>query len=149
MKSPLVFFGVRAVGEAVANGHVCLAAKDGFDHGLGLGFVVGVVAIDHEVAVGLDVAEHLPAYVTLALAGLEPDDGAMLSSNLGGIIAGVIVINVDGCSGKLPDVIVDDLTDGQRLVVTRDDDGNVLIIILQCRLPWPLCWYELVYAGMN
>ncbi len=54
VEGALVFLAVGAVGEAVAHGHSGLAGKDGPHHLAGLGLVVGVVAVDHEVAVGLD-----------------------------------------------------------------------------------------------
>ena len=38
--------------------------------------IVGVVAVDHDVDVGVDVGEHAPDHVALALATLGGDDRA-------------------------------------------------------------------------
>ena len=51
-------------------------------HGGGHRRVVGVVAVDHQVEVGLDVAEHAPDDVAFALLCLPADDGAGRARNL-------------------------------------------------------------------
>ena len=78
MEGALVLLGIGAVGEAIAHGHVCLSFEDGFAEGTGGLCGVGVVPVDHEVAVGVDVTEHLAAHVALSLARLEAHCGAML-----------------------------------------------------------------------
>ena len=69
MEGALVLFGVDAVGKAVAHYHICLAREDGSAEGARRFRGVGIVAVDHEIAVGVDVAEHLPADVALAWRG--------------------------------------------------------------------------------
>lgn len=56
---------------------------------------VGIVAIDHEVAVGIYVTEHLTADVPFALAGLVPDYSAATVGDFGGAVGRVVVIDVD------------------------------------------------------
>ena len=62
---------------------------------------VGVVAVDHEVVVGLHVAEHRAHHVALALPGLAAHHGAVLAGDLGRAVGGVVVVDVDdGGSGS-------------------------------------------------
>ena len=82
MESTLVFLGVGAVGKAVAYGHVGRAVKDGLAEGFGRLGGIGVVAVDHQVAIGVDVAKHLAAHVALSLAGLKADRGAVLGGTV-------------------------------------------------------------------
>lgn len=78
VEGALVLLRVGAVREAVAHGHVRLSFEDGFAEGTGGLCGVGVVPVDHEVAVGVDVTEHLAAHIALSLARLEAHCGAML-----------------------------------------------------------------------
>ena len=61
---------------------------------------VGVVAVDHEVAGSVDVAEHLAADVALALARLEAHGGAMLARDSGRAVGRVVVVDVDRGPGS-------------------------------------------------
>ena len=81
VEGALVLLGVGAVGQAVAHGHVRLAREDRVAEHAGRLGGVGVVAVDHEVAAGVDVAEHLAAHVALALARFEAHRGAVLARN--------------------------------------------------------------------
>ena len=83
VEGALVLLGVGAVGQAVAHGHVRLAREDGVAERAGRFGGVGVVAVDHEVAACVDVAEHLTAHVALSLARFEPHRGTVLQGNLG------------------------------------------------------------------
>lgn len=87
---------------------------------------VGVVAVDHEVAVGIDVAEHLPTDIALALARLILDDSASRAGDLGGAVGRVVVVDVDGRLGKLAAEVIDDLADSQGLVIAGNDDRNTV-----------------------
>lgn len=78
---------------------------------------VRVVPVDHEVAVGLDVAEHLADDVALALPGLESHHCAVGAGDFGGIVRGVVVVDVYRCLRKFPVEIVHDFGDGYRLVI--------------------------------
>ena len=81
MEGSLVLLGIGAVGEAVAYSHISLAEKNGVAQRAGRVGRIRVVAIDHEVAVCLDVAEHLTNDVAFALTRLVPHDGTMLRSD--------------------------------------------------------------------
>ena len=126
MEGALVLLGVGAVGKAVAHYHICLAREDGSAEGSRRFRGVGIVAVDHEVAVGVDVAEHLPADVSLALTRLVPDDSAAGACDLGGAIGRVVVVDVDGRVGKFAAEVIDDLGYRRRLVVARDDHGDFM-----------------------
>ena len=81
MESALVFLGICAVGKAVAYGHVGRAVEDGLAEGFGRLGGVGVVAVDHQVAIGVDIAKHLTAHVAFSLTGLKTHRGAMLGGD--------------------------------------------------------------------
>lgn len=83
VEGALVLLGVSAVGEAVAHGHIRFSRKDRVAESSGCLSGIRVVAVDHEVAACVDVAEHLTAHVALSLARFEPHRGAVLQGNLG------------------------------------------------------------------
>ena len=62
---------------------------------LGARRIVGGVAVDQHVDVGLDVGEHAPHHEALALALLAPNDGAGLGRRFDRAIGGIVVVNVD------------------------------------------------------
>lgn len=132
VEGTLVLIGVGAVGQAVAHGHVHLSGEDGVAKRAGGLGGVGVVAVDHEVAAGFDVAEHLSAYVSLALAWLEAHRGTVLQGDSGRAVCRVIVVDVDRCPGELAVEIVYDLSDGDGLVVAGNDYRCVCILQDKC-----------------
>ncbi len=85
---------------------------------------VGVVAVDHEVVVGVDVAQHLAHDVALALAALHLDRGPVGARDVAGAVGGVVVVHVDGRLGQHAPEVVDHLGDGHRFVVAGYDDGH-------------------------
>ena len=87
-------------GEAVADHHVVAFEHLGDHVGRGVGGI-GVVAVDHEVAVGFDVSEHLAADVALTLTRLKADRRAMLCCDVGSLVRRVIVIDIDRSLRKL------------------------------------------------
>lgn len=132
VEDALVLLGVGAVGEAVAHGHVRLAGEDGIAERAGRLGGVGVVPVDHEVAGGVDVAEHLAADVALALARLEAHRGAVLPGDPGRAVGRVVVVDVDRGPGELAAEVVDDFADGDGLVVAGNDDRCVCVVQDEC-----------------
>lgn len=128
VEGALVLLGVGAVGQAIAHGHVRLARDDRVAERAGRFGGVGVVAVDHEVAGSVDVAEHLAADVALALARLEAHGGAMLARDSGRAVGRVVVVDVDRGPRELAVEVVDDLADGDGLVVAGNDDRCVCIV---------------------
>ena len=120
----LVLLRVRPVGEAVAHGHVRVSGEDGLAQGARGVRGVGVVPVDHEVAVGVDVAEHLADDVALALARLGHHDGARGGGQLGGAVGGVVVIHVNVGARQCCLEITHYLADGDFLVIARQQYGN-------------------------
>ena len=86
MEGALVLLGVGAVGKAVAYGHVGRAVKDGLAEGFGRLGGVGVVSVDHQVAIGVDIAKHLAADVAFSLTRLKTHRGTVLCSNVRGVV---------------------------------------------------------------
>ena len=127
MEGAFVFLTVGAVGEAVAYGHVGLTVEDGLTHLACLGLVVGIIAVDHKVAVGFDVSEHLTADIPLALAWLKTDDSAVFERDGRSLVLGIVVIYVKRCTGKLALEIVNNLANSQGLVIAGDYYCNVFV----------------------
>ena len=68
------------------------------DHGARARGIVGRVAVDQHVDVGVDVGEHAPHHVALALVGLSPHHRAGRAGDLGGAVGRIVVVDVDrGC----------------------------------------------------
>ena len=67
---------VFLVVHAGADDHVELLAEQQVDHRRRGLRIVGQVAVGHDVDVGVDVGEHAPDDMALALLALGADDGA-------------------------------------------------------------------------
>ena len=57
--------------------------------------IVGGVAVDQHVDVGVDVGEHAPHHVALALVRLAAHDGAGRARDLDGAVGRIVVVDVD------------------------------------------------------
>ena len=121
----------RAVGALLL--HVTANAQDvvigplqeGRDHAGQGGGVVGVIAVDHDVDIGLDIGEGPTDHVALALALLAPNDGTGGRRDLGGAIGRAVVIDEDAHRGNGRQEVGDDLRDRALLVVARDDRCDI------------------------
>jgi hypothetical protein len=89
------------------------------------GRVVGTVAVDHHVHVGLDVREHPPDHVALAPVRHRAHRRARGARDAHRVVGRVVVEYVDAGVGQRPPEIVDDLADRDRLVVARHEHGDV------------------------
>ena len=132
VEGALVLLGIGAVGETVAHGHVRLARKDGVAEGAGGLCGVGVVPVNHEVAGGVDVTEHLAAHVALSLARLEAHCGAMLMGDSGRAVGRVVIVDVDRGPWEFAIEIVYNLANSDGLVETRNDDRCVFVVQDEC-----------------
>lgn len=119
-----VLGAVGAVGDAVAHNRVGLAGGDGGDEGGCRLGGVRVVAVDHDVVVGIDVAEHGAHDVALAPARLAAHDRARGGGDVGRVVGGGVVVDVDRGLGKHCAEVPHHLGDGGGLVVAGDEDGN-------------------------
>ena len=124
MEGAIVLVAIGAVGQAVTHDVIGLPTQDVAAH-LGARFGgIGVVTIDHEVAVRVDVAQHLTDYVAFALAWLMHDGRTMLSGNVGGAVRRVVVVDVNRGTRHLATEVVDHLSDGKSLVIAGDENGD-------------------------
>ena len=86
--------------------------------------VVGGVAIDQHVDVGLDIGEHPAHHVALALVRLTAHVRAGCPRNLGRAIARVVVVDVDGGMRQRRPEAPDDVGNGGFLVVAGHEDHD-------------------------
>ena len=64
--------------------HVEVVVDQRVDHARGAPGIVGRVAIDQHIDVGIDIGEHAPDHMSLALAALAAHGGAGRARYLGG-----------------------------------------------------------------
>ena len=96
------------------------------DHGARARGIVGGVTIDQNVEVRVDVGEHSPHHVALALMPFAPHQRAGGAGNLAGAVGGVVVVDVDRGLGQRGAEIVDHRADGRLLVEARHQDRHAL-----------------------
>ena len=87
--------------------------------------VVGVVAVHQHVDVGLDVREHPPHDMALALRGLMSDARAGCSCDCDGVVARIVVVDINCRLGQRLPEILNHFVDGGFLIITGDKNGNV------------------------
>lgn len=104
--------------QAVADYHV-VAFGDLLDHGGCRVSWVGVIAVGHDVHVGIDVFEHGANHVALALPGLLADECALGCRYFGGAVGGVVVVYVDVGVRQRGFEVTHHLADGDFLVIAR------------------------------
>ena len=115
-------------GEAVADDHIDLFFEHQTHHlGCMLGGI-GVVAVGHEVAVGLHLAEHAADDVALALHVFVAHDGAGGGGLLDGAVGGVIVVDIDVGLGQHLAEIAHHLADGLLFVIARQQYRYLVFI---------------------
>ena len=86
--------------------------------------VVGVVPVDHQVDVGVEVGHRTADDVSLASQGFVPNLRACGLGHFRGAIGAAVVVDVDLDLGERPLQVDDNPCDGGLLVVTRDDRGD-------------------------
>lgn len=104
--------------QAVADYHV-VAFEHLIHHGRRRICRVCVVAIRHDVHVGVDVFEHGANHVAFALARFLADDCALAGRDFRRAVGGVVVIHVNVGARQCCLEITHYLADGDFLVVTR------------------------------
>ena len=87
-------FGEVGRREPVPDHHVDLPVQYHVDHLGGILSRVGVVAVDHDVAVGIHFAEHPPDHVAFALTRLTAYYGSGFQRQLSRAVGRVVVIDV-------------------------------------------------------
>ena len=109
--------------QAVADYHV-VAFGNLLDHGGCRVGWVGVVAIRHDVHVGVDVFEHGANHVAFALARFLADDCTLVGRDFRRAVGGVVVIHVNVGARQCCLEITHYLADGDFLVIARQQYGN-------------------------
>jgi hypothetical protein len=118
--------------DAEPDHHVEMLGEELFDHLQGAGCVIGGVAIDQHIDVGIDVGEHAPHHVALALVNLAAHLGARPAGNRDGAVFGIVVVNVDGSGRERLAEISDNGRHRRLLVVARHQHGNARIRRRHC-----------------
>jgi hypothetical protein len=80
---------------AGADDHVELIGEQQVDHRRRRLRIIGQIAVRHDIDIGVDVGEHPPDDMTLALLALGTDDRACLRGDLPSPVAAVVVVDVD------------------------------------------------------
>lgn len=111
-------------GTQTVSDHHIVAFEDLVHHGRGCVRGVGVVAVGHDVHVGVDVLEHGADHVALALTWLLADDGAFAGGDFRRVVGGVVVVHVDVGARQCCLEITHYLADGDFLVIARQQYGN-------------------------
>lgn len=103
--------------QAIANHHI-VAFEHLIHHGRCRVCRIGVIAICHDVHVGVDVFEHGANHVALALSWLLADDCALAGRDFRRAVGGVVVIHVNVGIRRCCFEIAYHLADGDFFVVT-------------------------------
>ena len=125
MEWAFVFFEIGG-GEAVTNYHVGTLLEDWFDHcWCRIGWV-GVIAVDHDITFGVDLAEHMSNDIAFALFVFMANNGASFLGELSRIVGGIIVVNINRGFRKSFFKVSDNLFDGFGFVVAWDKNGDFI-----------------------
>ena len=95
MEGAIVLFAIGAVRKAITYSHVCCVVHERLKQTWSSFGRVGIVAVDHDVVIGIDLAEHLAHHITLALARLGAHDSTVVLSDSSSIVFGIVVVDVD------------------------------------------------------
>ena len=83
-----------------ADGHVGALGQQHVDQLRRVFRRIGTVAVGHQVDVGIDVGEHAPHHIALALARLPDDDGAGGARLQRRQVARIVVVDIDRSGGQ-------------------------------------------------
>ena len=112
-------------GQPVANDHIHSLLQHLVHHLPGILRRVGIVAVDHQVAVRLNVPEHGPDHVALALAVLVADDGPRPPGDLVGAVLGVVIVYINVCLRQRRAIIGDNLGNGLTFIIAGNQNCNL------------------------
>ena len=110
--------------DAKAHHHIETIRHQRIDHARGAGGVVGGIAVDQNIDIGVDVGEHAPDHMTLALAAFAAHLGAGLARHRHGTIRRIVVVNEYPGRWQHLAKIGNDGGDGGLLVEARHQNGN-------------------------
>lgn len=104
--------------QTVADHHI-VAFEDFIHHGWSRISRISIVAIGHDVHVGIDILEHGSNHIALALSGLLTDDCTRTGCNLSRAVGGVVIVHVHVGIRQRFFEVAHYLADGDFLVVAR------------------------------
>ena len=119
--------------ETVTHDHVGLMEKHPIRHLPGALRRVCVIAVHHDVTLGIDLPEHAADHVALALSVLMPDDGARSFGDGGRIILRVVVIDIDYRFRQHSPEITYDLLNCFCFIVARYENRNSFHVFTSAR----------------
>ena len=121
VERPLVLGEIRR-GKSVADDHIRIVIKHKVCHLPRRFHRVGVVSVDENVALGIDLAEHAAEHIALALLILVPHNGAGLRGDFACSVGGVVVIDIHDRLRKRRMCILHDLAHRECLIVTGNQN---------------------------
>jgi hypothetical protein len=110
--------------HSCAHDHVETVAPESSDEFRSGGCVVGVVSVDHDIQIGIDVAEHLADHVALARADRPVHRCAGRRGDLSSSVSRSVVEHVDLGIGNRATKPCDHSSDRLFFVAARDDHGD-------------------------
>ena len=115
--------------DALADHHVEVFAHELLDHARRARRIIGRIAIDQHIDIGVDVGEHAPHHIALALAAFAAHLGAGRPRDLDGAVGRIVVVDIDLRRGQRAREIGDDgrtaassLKHGMSTAIRIDDD---------------------------
>lgn len=109
--------------QAVTDYHV-IAFKHFINHGWRRISRVSIIAVCHDIYVGVNVFEHGANHVAFALARFLSYNRTFGHSDFGSAISGVVVIHIDVGMRQCCFEVAYHLADGDFLVIARQQYGN-------------------------
>ena len=120
VKRALVLFKIGG-GKPVADHHITLPLQHRFNHFRCAVSRIGVIPVDHQIALRVDLAEHSPDDISLSLPVFMANRRPGLRCKFGGPVGGIVVIDIDpAVLRQNRQEVPYNLFDGQRFVVARD-----------------------------
>ena len=84
--------GLRLV-DTKAHHHVEMIRQQPLDHARRAGGIIGRIAVDQHIDVGVDIGEHPPHHMALALTAFAAYLGAGRARDLGGTVRRIVVVD--------------------------------------------------------
>ncbi len=116
--------GGRGLVLAAADDHVQLLLQHHPHHRRRGVRLVGRIAVDEQIEVGVDVGEHAAHHMAFSRVGLVADDGPGLGRDGGGGVGRAVVEDVDDGVGQGFAEVEHHLGDGAGLVQAGDQYGD-------------------------
>ena len=123
VEGPLVLLKIGG-GQPVPHHHVGAPVQHPVHHLPGGGNGIGVVPVQHQITLGVDLPEHPADHVALPLLVLLPHHGAGRPGQVPGAVGGVVVVDVDRRLRQDGGDVPDHLGDGLALVIAWDQHGD-------------------------